>query len=73
MPIPVAHVQIHQRWPAGSTPAPARMSVTTRAVAQQAVITPVTSRSFASRSGARGRCGFSRFTLARGSPVTSTG
>jgi hypothetical protein len=49
------------------------MSITTSATAQQAVITPVTNWLSASRGGARGRCGFSRFTLACGSLVTSTG
>jgi hypothetical protein len=71
---PVTQVQVHQRWPAGSAPpTEARISMTTRAITQPAVIVPVTSLSFASRGGARRLARLARSDLACGSPVTSLG
>jgi hypothetical protein len=71
---PIAQVHTHDRSRTGRTPGmTARMSMVTKAIVQPIVIAAVTSRSFASRGGARRRTGFSGVELACGSPVTSLG
>jgi hypothetical protein len=70
---PVAQVHTHQRWSIGSEPDAVRTAATTKAIVQPMVITLVTCRSFASRGGAVSRGRPSRFDLACGSPITSSG